>query len=209
MPGGRPSKLDAPIVRPDGRTTTVSERIIDLLGTGMYLERAAAECQVAKSTIYGWLEVASQARVGAALGRRLRKHELRCVQFSDAVAQAEARHEATALGVLERLGRGGIPVEKVTEKYERQLVVDQEGRTSYDLVLIERRVTTEHTLPSVAALTWKLSRRYQERWGDRIEVHGPDNADARALATELRTYLGARHAGAIEATATELAPADD
>lgn len=210
---GRPSKIDAQVIRPNGTVTTVAERIVELLASGMYLERAAAEVQVHKATVYGWLAAATQARVGHALGRRTTRHEQRCLAFSDAVDQAEARHEATSLALLERLARGGIEQKQVTEKYERQMVSRDDGTVGYDLVLVERTERTQQTLPSVAAITWKLTRRYAERWGDRITVDtgDADAAAARGAADELRAYLAGAADGhqagrqnAIEATATEL-----
>lgn len=159
--GGRPSKLSAPtVVMRDGtrQTITVAERIVDLIRSGAYAERAARSAGIAKGTFYGWLEVAGQARQLLAAGTapsKLTDHQRECLQFSDAVEDAEAAYEMGALLGLERLAVG-MPREVVTEKWIR-------GANGEE-VLAERTVRTETGVPSAHAIIWKLTRRFPERY---------------------------------------------
>lgn len=174
MPGGRPSVMDRVVATVDGRAITAAEQMLAAIRSGNYVETAAAAAGIAKETYYEWLRVGANAR---AKKGRTTKHEQRCIEFSDAVAEAVAASEAMQVSLLEQLARGGIKVETVTEKVA-------------DGKVLERTVKTEHTLPSVAAITWRLERRFAKRWGQRgsLELTGADGgaivvetADARAI----------------------------
>ena len=153
-PKGRPSAIHREVHLPNGTTTTVAHRIIDLMQNGCYAERAAREAGVRTSTFYDWLSVATATREKLA---RLPKyqptdHEQACVDLSDAVGEAEARYEMTALTALERIGHGLVTLEVVTEKY------DAKGE------LTERTVKTTGLPPNPHTIMWKLTRRFPERY---------------------------------------------
>jgi len=159
MPAGRPSKIAAQLRLPNGQTTTVQARIVELIRHGAFVERAAKSAGIAKGTLYGWLEVAGHAQQALAAGRtleRLTAHQRACLAFSDAVDEAEATYEMQALVSLSRL-EAGIAREIVTEKYIH-------NPTNGEEVLIERTVRRETGVPSAAAITWKLTRRFPERY---------------------------------------------
>lgn len=196
---GRPSKLDATARVKDGKAQTVADRIVELMATGAYVERAAAEVGIHKDTLYEWLRVANQARIGQAMGRSLSPHERRCLAFSDAVEQAEASYELAALGALERIGRGGYVrrVSTVVERTEVLNVPQPDGSVLTTEVVVERtRTTREEPAPgNVAALVWKLRHRFPERYSEKLVVEqvqagDPDPAaKARAVADEVAAYL--------------------
>lgn len=159
-PGGRPSKLDQKlVVTRNGQRTeiTVADRIIEYLRGGAYVERACAAVDVRKGTFYGWLQIAGQARSLLVLddNAKLTDHQRRCLEFSDAVDRAEAEYEIAGLLALEQLAQG-VTRETVTERWE----IDSRGEER----LIERKVVRSTGEPSVAAITWKLTRRFPERY---------------------------------------------
>lgn len=201
MPGGRPPKLNTVVLTrpgPDGRTQkiTASERIIEALRIGEYVETAAALANVDKTTVYEWLKVGAAATdLVARQGRTLKsltQHQRDCMEFSHAVAEAQALARADDVATLAEVAQGGRQiVSTITERNAKGEVV--------------KHVTkTETAQPNVAALTWRLERRWPEEWGRRrIEVSGPDGeaipveVRAAGLAAALR-----QHQGAIETTAT-------
>lgn len=167
MPGGRPSNIDTIIGRDDnGRDVTVADRIVQLLRTGAYFEQACAVAGVHKETAYGWLRIAGRLRIvhRGDLPAELGDHDRRCVEFSDAVLEAEATWEVVALGQLERLGRGGIDEEVTTEEH------DDAGK-------LTKKVTRKSvTLPDARVLMWRLERRFPSRYGRRDD-DAPSGAD--------------------------------
>lgn len=172
MPGGRPSKITTVVLTregPDGQTeeVTAGERIVQCLRMGAYVETAAATAGVDKTTVYEWLKVGAQATAkitaGTATASKLTAHETRCMEFSHAVAEAQALAEMDDLATLAELGAGG-----------RQATSTVTKRNAAGEVL--EHVTKVETLqPNAAVLTWRLERRHPDRWGRRrIEVSGPD-----------------------------------
>lgn len=159
MPGGRPSKIDQRITLADGRTTTVRDRIVELIGIGAYVERAARATGIGKGTLYGWLERAAHSREKLAQNPRhkLVAHDLACIEFSDAVEDAEARYEMTSLAALERIASGTVRLETVTERYEP-------AQPGGDPVLVERTIKRHGVAPNPHVITWKLVRRFPERY---------------------------------------------
>jgi hypothetical protein len=219
LPGmGRPSKIDQVVgyrtINHDDGTTeqrpvTTADRITAHLRNGNYFEQACAAAGVHRETAYGWLRIGAQAIARAAStgipldDLDLPVHHLACVAFSDAVAEAEAEWEVRANTTLETLARGGITSETVTEKQDPTRL-DENGQP----LVVERTVRTERTLPSAQVLEWRLTRRFPERYGHRVDLVAragdgslPMNDRAAALAAELRSYLQGREDAAAEADA--------
>lgn len=184
---GRPSKIndvvaERPVLDENGDPTgdvveiTVADQIVADVRAGLYAERAARRAGIHTSTFYEWEKVGRESRRRIEAGQttlsQLRVYERRCLDFSEAVAQAEAEWEARANVDLERLARGQIAVVETTEK------VDADGR------VLERRTKTSHTLPDAAVLRWRLERRFPDRYGHRTLVEG--TGDDGAIPVELR-----------------------
>lgn len=219
MPRGQPSKIDQVVAEVDvrddtgtvtgTRSVTASERIVQAIRIGMYLEPAAASAGVHKDTVYGWLRTGAQAHAALATAeatgtppRELTDHERRCMDFSDAVARAESEWELAANSQLERLARGDVEVVTITEK------VDAKGN------VVERTSRTERLAPNAQVLQLRLTRRFMERYAGRIEVTGaggeplvPEDHRARNLADSMRAYLAGAADGAEAAREME-APAE-
>lgn len=164
---GRPSPIDRVIGQRevDGQliNVTVADRIVAAIRNGHYIESAAASAGVHKDTVYEWRKVAGRARIQGSLDTRtLTDHETRCIAFSDAVDEAEATYDLAAGEVLERVGRGGIPIVVTTVK------TDAQGN------VIESTTRTSASLPDARTIEWRLSKRFKDRYGDRIEVTGAD-----------------------------------
>lgn len=206
MPGGRPPKLNTVVLTregPDGNQihVTAAQRIIEALRIGEYVETAAALANVDKTTVYEWLKVGAHAtdqitRQGKHL-RDLTRHQRDCMEFSHAVAEAQALARTDDVATLAEVARGG-----------RQIVTTTTKRNA-DGQVLEHTTRTETAQPNVAALMWRLERRWPDEWGRRrIEVSGPDGE---AIPVEVRAQslvaaLRAQRGEAIEATGHELGP---
>jgi hypothetical protein len=190
MPGGRPPKLQTIVATlDDGTKVTARDRIIQVLRLGGYVETAAATCGIDKTTIYEWLKVGAAAndahhRQGTPLSK-LTTHQRNCMEFSNAVAQAQALAEVDDLATLAELGAGGKHVQVQTTKR------DKDGN------VLEATTRTEVTQPNAAVLMWRLERRFPEKYGRRkVEISGPDGeaipVEARipALVALARARLG-------------------
>ena len=178
MSGGRPTIITHPLQVTDpltgeARQTTVAERIVDLIETGAYAERAARSCGVATSTFYAWLDQGGKVRqrLGIDPQAKMTVADRRHLEFLEAVEAAEFRYEMTALQALEAIALGRITTETVTEKYTA--VTKDDG--TVEQVLAERTVRTQQQLPSAAAIQWKLTRRFPERY----QLHDDPVADDR------------------------------
>lgn len=206
MPGGRPPKLNTVVLTRDhpesGRKVkvTAGERIIEALRIGEYVETAAELAGVSKRTVYEWLKVGAQAtdaveRQGRTL-KSLTAHQRDCMEFSHAVAEAQALARTDDVATLAELAHGGRQIVTTTVKR------DAEGK------VVEHTTRTETAQPNAAVLMWRLERRHPEDWGRRrIEISGPDGeaipleVRASSLVAALRQHQG--HGEAIETTATE------
>lgn len=205
MPGGRPPKLNTVVLTrdgPDGRKikVTAAERIVEALRIGEYVETAAALANVDKTTVYEWLKVGAHAhdlvgRQGATL-KSLTQHQRDCMEFSNAVAEAQAAARVEDVATLAEVATGG-----------RQIVTTTTKRNAQGEV-IEHTTKVETAQPNVAALTWRLERRWPDDWGRRrIELSGPDGeaipveVRASSLVAALRQHKGQQDA--IDTTATE------
>ena len=202
MPGGRPSKITTVVaIDANGQEITAADRIIQCIRMGGYHETAAAAAGVDKTTLYEWLKVGAHAtdlhhRQGIPL-RKLTAHQQRCMEFSHAVAEAEAIAEMDDVATLAELAQGGRIQRTVTTKR------DAEGK------VLEATERTETLQPNAAVLTWRLERRHPDRWGRRrIEVSGPDG-DAIPVEVRVASIVAAARAfhgetPAIDARATEV-----
>lgn len=206
MPGGRPPKLNTVVLTRDhpesGRKVkvTAGERIVEALRIGEYVETAAELAGVSKRTVYEWLKVGAQAtdaveRQGRTL-KSLTQHQRDCMEFSHAVAEAQALARTDDVATLAELAHGGRQIVTTTVKR------DGEGK------VVEHTTRTETAQPNAAVLMWRLERRHPEDWGRRrIEISGPDGeaipleVRASSLVAALRQHQG--HGEAIETTATE------
>lgn len=212
MPGGRPPKINTVVLTRDdphsGRKVkvTAGQRIIEAIRIGEYVETAAALAGVDKTTVYEWLKVGAGATDAVARqGRTLKsltQHQRDCMEFSHAVAEAEALARTDDVATLAELGRGG-----------RQMVTTTVKRNPQGEV-IEHTTRTETAQPNAAVLMWRLERRWPAEWGRRrLEVSGPDGeaipveVRAAGLVAALRQHQG--DATAIETTGTETTVDDD
>lgn len=166
MPGGRPSAIDRVVAHVQGRPVTAAQQIVQAVAAGNYMETAAAAAGVHKDTLYEWLKVGAAAHSKQG---RLSHHEQACAEFSDAVAEALAQSEATDVTRLAQLAQGGLVVETVTE---RMNVI--QGQNGEQIQVVERTVKSETLAPSLAAVTWRLERRFGKRWGRKTEVTGAE-----------------------------------
>lgn len=190
---GQPSKIDAIVShRDDGTPITVFDRIVSALRVGQYFEHATAQAGVSKETAYGWLRLAGRLKIEAK-GQlvdvaAITAHEARCIEFSDAVAEAESSWEAGALATLERLARGGVKVTKTVTK--------RDGAGDGAKVL-EVTTTEEVLAPNAQVIEWRLTRRFPGRYGQRVEITGADGGPlvmsvedrTDALASQFEAYL--------------------
>lgn len=161
MPAGRPSKVDQVIGRDAaGQPVTVSDRIIQALRAGNFVEEAAAAAGINKTTIYEWLLVGARAANDVAEGRikrsKLTKYQRRLIEFSNSVAQADGEWVVGTNATLERLGRGGV--EQVTVRETVTLVRDANGVPTGEEE-VQRVTTTSRSMPNSAVLMWRLARR--------------------------------------------------
>lgn len=195
---GRPSPIDAVIGHREGtgEPITVAERIVASIRAGNYFEPAAAAAGITKITAYEWLKVAGHLRLRArgrpvtTLDPAPSAHELRCLEFSNAVDEAQAIWEVGANTQLEQLARGGLEVVTTTVK----------TLASGD---VETTVKTEKLAPNAQVIEWRLTRKFPARYGERIQVDGRVDGRveftvaerAQTLAGDLAAYLAGHDAG--------------
>lgn len=173
MRTGRPLTLDElfdrrPILDRHGQPTgeyrdiTRSDRILELVGAGYFVERAARAAGVPTSTFYSWTAQAAKDTTRRAHGARLTRNEARLVDFLEAVEQAEARWEASQWLLLERASQGTVQ-ETVTEK------IDPQTGT-----VVERTVVRKQVEAKLPATFWRLRQRFPDRYKEQVQVTGPD-----------------------------------
>lgn len=171
---GRPLSLDQVYERrpirdatgqPTGevRTITRADRMIELIGSGFFVERAARASGIPTRTFYSWTEMVAKATMRvAAGGARLTKNEQALADFLQSVEEAEARWEAQQWLLLERAAQG-YTVETVTEKIDPTT-----GRVT------ERTVVRKPVEAKLPATFWRLRQRFPDRYKERVEVTGAD-----------------------------------
>jgi hypothetical protein len=167
---GRPTRLTEHFdtVRADNqppRERTVADAIVDLIRLGNYMETAALYVGVGVSTVKLWLRDGSRAldRLDSGAKRRdLSARQRHCGDFLAAVRAAQSEAEQRDVGRLAMLARGGIPLTRTTERW----VTDDDGQER----LVERTTVTTETLPNMAAIAWRLERRFPDRWARKQEA---------------------------------------
>lgn len=212
-PPGRPVDLDR-VIRPaddDRDAVTVADRIVLAVAAGNDVRIAAASAGIAKSTLMDYLRTGARTNIalnaGAVRGDFTPK-ELACAEFSDRVTRAQADFEINTHLVVDRVIRGGIPIEEVTTRYELR---DVDGTER--LIEVERKVRATESLPDARVALERLRMRHPDRYAkNRIEVHdghAPDvevPLDSEALADAALRSLRQWKAQAIEAGSD---PVDD
>jgi hypothetical protein len=154
------------------RQRTVSEAVVDLIRLGNYMDTACWFVGISVSTVKLWGRTGEAAlgRLEAGAKRRdLSAYQRHCADFLTAVRAAQADSEQRDVSRLAALARGGIPLVRTTERW----ATGEDGQE----VLVERtRVTTE-SLPDPRVLTWRLERRFPDRWARRAEPDVDDVGD--------------------------------
>lgn len=123
------------MARPTKLTPDVHKLIVGMIEAGNFIETAAAAAGVDRDTIRNWLKRGARSRGGAFR------------DFRDAVVQAQARAEATLVGLVALAANGEAPE------------VDENGT-----------VLRPGSPPKWQAGAWLLERKHPERWGRRLRV---------------------------------------
>jgi hypothetical protein len=201
---GRPSGLDDVVRERDGQPVTAAEAIIELVRTGMPPMHAASSVGFVREIYSGWLRNAARARKrllawehGVEGAQEPSDKDLVLAEFLDSMESAASTAMATEWTRLGMLAAGGLPVEKTVTTVK--VAVDDKGNET----VIERTTKTERekTLPSVQALTWRMTRRWPEVFGDRVALTGADGGPVELDVTA--AGLVSRLRGIIDATSTE------
>ena len=148
-------------LRRDGTPRTVSAAICDHLASGMLLDQAAALVGVARPTVYDWLRDGARLRQRGVRRQDMTKAQRLSAEFHEAAELALAECERRDIARLNVLAGGGLRVTTTTETV--QLLRDADGRET-DLQVVERRTVTKELPPNLQAITWRLQRRWPERY---------------------------------------------
>lgn len=141
---------------------TVADMVVETMAKGNYLEVACALAGVRKTTVLDWLHKGRNAVIRSIQGEEIPSDLRVFAEFSNRVAEAKATAEAEGVDLLRELAYGGRTVTHTTTK------LDKDGN------VVERTVKDETLLPNAAAVMWRQERRFQKRWGRRVEVAGPE-----------------------------------
>ena len=183
---GPPSKLnDIVSTRRDGDVEvplTAGQVIVDRLRLGAYRTEAAKTIRLPRQTLYNWLYAGARARLARMAGHRLNDEQQSFLQFLDDVEEAEAMAMLTDWSRLGTLAQGGIAQVTVREKIEVEQMADGSRRER----VVERNVTTEHTLPDRQALMWRMERRWPTYFGARVAVEHTGGVEVEHTVTDLR-----------------------
>ncbi len=193
---GRPTKLrKVHHVTKDGREVTVDEVVIGCVRKGQFPETSAAIARVAKTTIYGWLEMGAKAADMRKRGETLTRYQAECLIFSDRMAEAAALHE---MEMDVAIAAAGLEPQVTETSVTKRIPVTnaETGETHYVEQTEIRRVVAP---PDALNLRWRQARRFRERWGDKgaLELSGPEGGPIRvddasergqALLAELEAY---------------------
>lgn len=148
-------------LRRDGTPRTVADAICDHLASGMLVDQAAALVGVSRPAIYEWLRTGAQLRQRNTPRRDMTKAQRLAAEFHQAAELALAECERRDIAALNTLAAGGIRVSTTTETV--QLLRDADG-VETDLQVVERRTVTKTLPPDLRAITWRLQRRWPERY---------------------------------------------
>ena len=134
--------------RPVGRPTKISkeitEKIVNAILIGAYIETAAAHAGLNKDTFYAWLKAGARDR-----DKGLKNQ---FVEFSDAIGQAMADCELRDLSVIDSCANG-----------EPEPVYNKEGEKIGERIKKDWR-----------AAAFRLERKFPVKWGKRQSIHVDD-----------------------------------
>lgn len=177
-PGRPPTDLGATVgwVEVDGvqKEVTLADRIVEVVGLGMFLTDAAAAVGFPVETLRAWRQRGAAATRHLLNGDRtltqLSAHERQCADLSIRWDRAEMEARRALLGVADKVAKGGLTRTEVTKKVLHRETEDPEtGR------LVETTTKTVDVLPDGRMLSWMLERRWPEDYGRRrVEITGAD-----------------------------------
>lgn len=179
MPAGRPSLLD--------RATL--DKVVTLITGGLYAETAAAANGIDRTTLHKWLKRGAREvrRVQQHTRRKPHQRELLYVELVNAVEKAAALADARDVTKLDALAQGGIETGYVTTVERRYPILNRDGtqKTKQGVPLFRTEVTTTRrvakSLPSVAAIIWRLERRNAKDFGRKAALAVDRNDRAKKL----------------------------
>lgn len=147
--------------RRDGSPRTVADALCDHLASGLHLDQACALVGAARPTVYAWLRTGAKMRHAGTRRRDMTKAERLAAEFHQAAEEALAECERRDMVRLDLLARGGLKLTTTTEKV--QLLRDADGQET-GVSVVERTTRTQEMAPDLRAITWRLTRRWPERY---------------------------------------------
>lgn len=162
--------------RPDALTPQAETAILAAVANHQRIEVAYELAGVKKSTFYGWLQMAAEARMylerpGARRGD-LTRHQRRCLDFSDTLTHAMASAEGYA--VRDVVVAGSRPIverRQVVRKRERCVGLNSNGNPIMVTETTEDDVTVTRPPDWRARAFWLQTR--VPAWRQRHELTGP------------------------------------
>lgn len=201
---GRPSDMTKVVATErSGHKTTVVERVVQVVRAGGPITYAAKAAGMSPYAIYEWVKTGAKCHNRHAQGTKRSEftaHERRCMDFANALQQAEGEMVAEAVARLAQGAAGGRQVTTVTER------VDSAGD------LVDRSTRIETLAPDPKIDMWRLRTRAPAEFTTRVEISGPEGEpvpiEVRAanLADGLRDFLAGAAAG-VEVASEQSEPA--
>lgn len=124
-------------------TQALAERIVGYVKAGAYIETAAASAGISKVTLYAWLRKGATAKNGPYL------------RFAQDVERALATDEL----------RGVTTIERIAMATAQRTVQCPSCKTEFATA-----IPVAPTNVQLAALTWKMERKFPDRYGSRMRV---------------------------------------